>query len=163
LVVNFSRRLFLVGLFLRDLGEAVRDVVDDVEPGHVLAVEEEHRVTLLLAEYRDQHVGDTDFLLAARLHVEHRPLQHSLEAERRLHLTLFALLYAGRRLLDVILQLLLELAEVGAAGPQDLTYPGRVEDREQQMLDGQVFVTRFPGLVEGIVETVFKLVGQHFL
>ena len=37
-------------------------------------------VRVLLAEDRDQHVGDRDFLLAARLHVEHRALQHALEA-----------------------------------------------------------------------------------
>jgi hypothetical protein len=30
------------------------------------------------------------------------------------------------------------------------------------MLDGQILVTRLPGLVEGIVQTIFKLVGQHF-
>src|SRR6185312_1874191 len=161
ITLDFRLPFLFVGLFLRDLRQAVGDVVDHIEARHVLAVEEEHRVALLLAEYRDQDVADTDFFLAARLDVEHGPLQHALEAESRLHFALLALLYARRRLLDVILQLLLELGKVGAAGPEDLADSGRVEDRQQQMLDRQILVTRFPGLVERIVEAVFKLVGQH--
>ena len=106
-------RLVLVRrLLLGDLRQAVRDVIDDVEARDVLAVQQEHRVALLLAEDRDQHVGDADFLLAARLHVEHRALQHALEAERRLHLALLALLEPRGRLIDVLVELLLELASV---------------------------------------------------
>ena len=150
-------------LLLGDLRQAVRDVVDDVEARDVLAIQQEHGVALLLAEDRDQHVGDADFLLAARLHVEHRPLQHALEAQRRLHLALLAFLQARRGLVDVFLELLLELAQIRAAGAQDLPHLGRVEDGEQQVLDRQVFVTRLTRLVKGVVETIFKLVGQHFV
>src|SRR6185437_8420701 len=160
--LDVGLRLLLVGLLLGNPGKAVGDVVHDIEPRHVLAVEQEHGVALLFAEDGDQHVGDAHFLLAARLHVEHRALQHALEAERRLHFPLLALFDTRGGLVDVILQLLLELGQIGTAGPEDLAYPGGVEDSQQQMLDGQVLVTRFPGLVEGIVETVFKLVGQHF-
>ena len=81
-------------LLVRDLRQAVRDVIDDVEPRDVLAIQQEHGVALLLAEDGDQHVGDAHFLLAARLHVEHRPLQHALEAQRGLHLALLGLLEA---------------------------------------------------------------------
>ena len=127
----------------------------------MLAVEQEHRVALLLAEDRHQHVADADLFLAARLHMKHGALQHALEAERRLHLALLALLQARGRLLDVILQLLLELAQISATGTQHFAHLGRVEDREQQVLDGKVLVTRLAGLVERVVQTVFELVGQH--
>ena len=55
----------------------------------------------------------------------------------------------------------LSLREIRAAGAQDLAHLGRVEDGEQQVLDRQVFVARFARLVKGVVEAVFKLVGQH--
>ena len=123
-----------------------------------MAIQQKYRVTLLLAENRHQHVADTDFLLAARLHVEHRPLQYPLETERRLHLALLALLEARSRLLDVIAQLLLQLRQIRAAGTQHLAHLRRVEDREQQVLDRQVLVPGLAGLVERVVQTVFELV-----
>ena len=118
-------------------------------------------MALLLAEDRHQHVRDPDLLLAARLHVKHRSLQHALESERRLHLALLTLIELGGGLIDVLLQLLLELCEVRAAGAQHLAHLRSVEDREQQVLDREVFVTRLAGLVEGVVEAVLELVGQH--
>jgi hypothetical protein len=54
------------------LGDAVRDVVDDVEARHALLVQEIDGVRILLAEDRDQHVGAGDFLLAGGLHVQDR-------------------------------------------------------------------------------------------
>ena len=104
-----------------------------------------------------------DFLLAARLHVEHRALQDALEAQRRLHLALLGLLEPGRGLVDVFLQLLLELGQVRTAGAQHLAHLGRVEDGEQQVLDREVLVARFARLVKRVVEAVFQLVGQHVL
>jgi hypothetical protein len=83
-------------------------------------------VRLLLAEYRDQHVRDRDLLLAARLHVEHGALQHTLEPQRRLHL---AVVFGGqgrRRLVDELLQLRLQPREVRAAGLQYLAHARRV-------------------------------------
>src|SRR5262249_32360933 len=74
-------RIFLVGgLLFGNLRKAVRDVVDDVQPRYVLAIEEEHSVTLLLAEDGHQHIGDADFLFSARLHMKHGALQYTLKA-----------------------------------------------------------------------------------
>ena len=116
-------------------------------------------MALLLAEDGDQHIADADLFLAARLHVEHRALQHALEAESRLNFALLAFLEARRRLIDVVPELLLQLREIGTTGPQHLAHLGRIENREQQMLDRQVLVTCFTRLMERIVETVFELVG----
>jgi len=62
------------------LGEPVRDEVDDVEARDVLQREQVGGVGVLLTEDRHQHVRDRHLFLAARLHVEHRALQHALEA-----------------------------------------------------------------------------------
>src|ERR1700743_2822138 len=45
---------FIRSLLLGNFRQAVRDVVDDVESRHVLTVQQEHSVTLLFAENRDQ-------------------------------------------------------------------------------------------------------------
>ena len=119
-------------------------------------------VRLLLAEDRHQHVGDGDFLLAARLHVEHGALQHPLEAERRLHFALVVLGEARRVLLDEGLEVArLSLLRVGAAGAQDLAHLGRVENGEQQVLHRHEFMTRFARALERLVQAVFELVAQH--
>ncbi|CAM5370097.1 hypothetical protein RLIN73S_03885 [Rhodanobacter lindaniclasticus] len=73
-----------------DLGDAVRDVIDHVEPGDLLLVHEEHRMRILLAEDGDQHVGAGDLLAAGRLHVIDGALQHPLEPQGGLRVALVA-------------------------------------------------------------------------
>ena len=64
----------------RPLGDAVADVVHRVVAGHVLLLQEVGGVALALGEDRDQHVGAGHLLAARRLHVDHRALDHPLEA-----------------------------------------------------------------------------------
>ena len=111
---------------------------------------------VLLAEDRDQHVRRRDFLLAARLHVEHGALQHALEAQRRLHFAIVVVLEARGRLVDEVLQLLAQARDVGAAGPQDLAHLGRVDDGEQQVLDRHELVARLARRLEGFVQADFE-------
>ena len=66
------------------LGDAVGQVVDDVEAGDVLLVEEVDRVRVFFSEDRHQYVRAGDLLLARGLHVIDGALQHALEAQRRL-------------------------------------------------------------------------------
>ena len=116
---------------------------------------------MLLAEDRDQHVGDRHFLLAARLDVEHGALQHALEAQRRLHLAVVVLLQARRRLVDELLELLAQARGVGTAGAQDLADLRGIDDGEQQVLDRHEFVTRLTGALEGLVQADLEFTAQH--
>ena len=59
---------------------------------------------LLLAEDGDQHVGHAHVLLAARLDVEHGPLQDPLEPQCRLHFPLVVIRQSRRRLSDEFLE-----------------------------------------------------------
>ena len=68
-VALFLGRLLLLVLLRRGLGDAVRDVVHNIETRHAALVQEIDRVRLLLAEDRHQHVRAGHFLLARRLHV----------------------------------------------------------------------------------------------
>src|SRR6185312_11349661 len=50
IALGIRLRVFLVGLLLGDLRQAVRDVIHDIEASHVLAIQQKHRVALLLGE-----------------------------------------------------------------------------------------------------------------
>jgi hypothetical protein len=89
-----------------DLRQAVGDVVDDIETRDVLHRQQVGRMRVLLAEDRDQHVRGRDFLLAARLDVEHGALQDALEAQRRLNLAIVVVLEPWRGLIDEVFQVL---------------------------------------------------------
>ncbi len=70
------------------LGDAVADVVDRVEPGHVLLLQEEGRVALALGEDGDEDVGARHLLAAARLHMGHGAVDHALEARGGLRIAM---------------------------------------------------------------------------
>ena len=106
---------------------------------------------LLFAEDRDQDIGHRDLFLAARLHVEDRPLQHSLEAERRLNVAILPRRQSRGRLVYELLQFRLELRGIGTARLQDLPDLRGIHDREQQVLDRHEFMTRLARAGEGII------------
>ena len=114
-------------------------------------------MTLLLAEDGDQHIGDADLFLAGGLHVEHRALQDALEAERGLHLAILVTGQARRGAIEMLVERVLELVDVGAAGPEDLAHLRGIEDRQQQVLDRQEFMTCVTCLGKGIVQAEFEL------
>ena len=108
----FVAGLFLGGFFLGDLRQAVRNEIDDVEARDLGAIQQVNGVTLLLAEDGDEHIGDADFFLAGGLHVEHRALQHALEAERGLHLAVFVIGQPRRGAVEVLVERVLEPVDV---------------------------------------------------
>ena len=91
-------RVAAAGRRRRHLGLAVRDVLEDVEPGDALRGEQLRRVRPVLLERRRDDVAGMHFLAAGALDVQHRRLQHAPERQRLLGL----LLLAARELLDAI-------------------------------------------------------------
>ena len=138
------------------LRQAVGDEIDDVQARHVLHAEQVGGVRLLFAEDRHQHVGDGDFLLAARLHVKDGSLQDALKPQRGLHVAVLAGRQTRRGLVDELLQFGLELGGVRTAGLQDLPDFGGIHDREQQVLHGHEFVPGVARAGERIIQTKFK-------
>ncbi len=159
LVVALRFLLFL--LLLRRLGDAVRDVVDDVQARDAALVQEIDGVRFLLAEDRDQHVGAGDFLLARGLDVQDRALDDALEALRGLRVGVRMRRQARRVLLDEVGQDAAQLVQVHAAGLQDLGRGRVVQHREQQVLDGDELVLLLPGLDKGHVEGDFQFLRNH--
>ena len=127
-----------------DLRDSVCDVVDDVEPGDVLSIEEVHRLGLAFAEDRDEHVGAGDLLLARGLHVEDRALEDALESEGGLRLA-FVLRREHRRVLvEIPRERSAQLLDVDPARAKHFPGGGVVEQGEQQMLDGHELVALLP-------------------
>ena len=153
--------LRLRGRLVLGAGDAVRDVVDDVEPVHVLLVEEVHRVGILLAEDGDQHVGAGHFLLAGGLHVVDRALQHPLEAQRRLGVAAIVFGELVDRDLDGLLQLLAQAREIGADRLEHGLGRGIVEQREHQVLDGHELVARLAGALVALADAVLEVLAEH--
>ena len=154
---TFAAGFFLGGLLFGDLRQPVRHEIDHVEARDLGAVQQMDSVALLLAEDGDEHVGDADFLLARRLHVEHGALQDALEAQGRLHLAVFIIRQARGRSVEVLVERVLEPGQIRAAGAQDLAHLGSVEDRQQQVLDREELMAGLTRLGEGVVQTEFEL------
>ncbi len=93
-------------------------VIDHIQPGHILLVEVIDGVGVLFAEDGDQHIGAGDLLLARGLHVVHGPLQHTLEAQGRLGVAAIVFRQAGHGGLDGLLQLLAQAVGIGTTGLQ---------------------------------------------
>ncbi len=102
-----------------DLGNAMSDVIDDIDTRNVLLLEQENRLAFLLAEDGDQDIGTGDFTLARALHMEYGTLQNSLEPQGGLGFALFIVLWnkwCGG--INEFLQVVPELVQARPAGPQ---------------------------------------------
>ncbi len=154
--------LALLGLLrLRRLRDPVRDVVDDVEPGDALLVQEVHGVRILLAEDRHQDVRPGDLLLARRLNVQDRALDHALEAERRLGVDLLGPGHRGGVGADELGELLAQLFDIRRAGAQHLGRRRVVQQREQEVLHRDELMTLLARLHERHVKADLEFLGDH--
>ena len=120
------------------LADAVRDVLEDVEPRHALRREELRRVRLGLLERGREHVARLDFLPPGALHVQHRRLQHAAERHRLIRFLLLAALELLDVLVEVLVEVAAELRQIGAAGGEDALAVGIVRQRVEQVLQRQV-------------------------
>ncbi|MCY1518282.1 hypothetical protein D9M68_529940 [compost metagenome] len=140
------------------LGDTVGDEIDHVDAGDVLLLEQEYRLAFLFAEDGDQYVGAGHLALAGALHVEHRALQDTLESQGRLGLAIFVVLRDQRRRgIDELLQVVPELVQIGATGPQHARGGLVVQKRQKKVLDRHELMTLGPRLLEGQVECDFEL------
>ncbi len=143
--------------------DAVGDVVDDVQARDALLVQVVHGVRILLAEDGHEHVGPGDFLLAAAggLHVHDRALDHALEAQRGLRVDLFRAAHRGGVLADEGGQALPQVLDVGRAGAQHFGGRRVVQQREQQVLDGDEFMPLLTRLDKRHVQADFQFLRNH--
>ena len=148
------------GRYLRD---AVRDVVQDVEPCDVLRLQQLRRVGVRLLENGREHVPEPDLVLAGALHVQDRSLQDPLEREG---LVRFPATRAAGKLFEgaeKLVERMSERRQVAAARGQDLLTVGVVRQGVEQVLERQMRVPPRRGLPIGDVENQFERSAEHRL
>ena len=139
------------------LGDAVRDVVDRVEAGHVLLLQEVDRMALALGEHRDHHIGAGDLLASRGLHVDRRALQHALEARGRLGILAVVGYQVGQLVIDVGQDLAAQPVEIDAARAQHRDRILIVGQRQEQVLQGGIFVAPLVRVGQRPMQRLFQI------
>jgi hypothetical protein len=137
--------------------------IDHIQPGYALLVQVIDSVRILLAENGDEHVrtGHLFLAVARGLHMHDGALDDALETQRRLGIHIVRTRHLRRVVLDEIGQRLSQVVDVGRARTQHLGGARVVQQGEQQVLDGDEFMSLLPGLDEGHVQADFKFLGNH--
>ena len=146
----------------RPLGDAVADIIDRVVARHVLLLQEIGGVAFALGEDRHQNVGAGDLLAAGGLHVDDRALDHALEAGGRLGI----LGAVG----DQVFQFGFEIGDQAAAQLVEIDIAGAhhrrgvliVDQRQQQMFQGRIFVVPLIGDGERPVERLLETARERW-
>ena len=160
-----GRRLFIAGEGRlrrgRVFADAVREVLQHIELVHSLAAQQVNGLGALGLIDRREHLPGVDFFLPRRLRVKLCVLHDALEhgGEHRLDLGVIGELF--ERPVHEIVELLLELRNVAAAGVDDLDDVAVVQQGVEQMLERHVLVAPFHRLVEGEFEGLLQLAGNH--
>ena len=88
-------------------------------------------------------------------------LDHALETQRGLGVGLRVRRQHRRIVGNEVLQALAQVFDVAGAGLQHLGRGRIIQQRQQQVLDGDELVTRLPGLDKGHVQAHFELLRDH--
>ena len=88
-------------------------------------------------------------------------LDHALEAQRRLGVDLLRSGHGRGVLGDEAGEALAQFVDVGGAGAQHLGSGGIVQQRQQQMLDGDELMPLLPRFDKGHVQADFKFLRNH--
>ena len=139
------------------LGDAVGDVVDGVEPRHVVGLEEIHGMGFALGEQGDQHVGPGHLLAARRLHVNDGALDHALEAGGGFGVGHARGAQAGQLVIDELGQVLAQLVQIDAAGAQDGDGVLVLGQGQQKVLERGELVAVLGGQRQGPMERLFQV------
>ena len=119
---------------------AMRQVIHHIQPGDVLLLHQVDGVRIFFTEYGHQHIGAGHFLLARRLDMVNRTLEHALETERRLGIAVIVFGKNGDVVVDGLAQAAGELVDLGAAGAQHPERRSVFKQRQQEMVDRHEFM-----------------------
>ena len=122
------------------LGDAVTDVVDGIEPRHVLLLQEIDGVGLALREQRDQDVGAGHLAAPRTLDMDRGALDDALEARRRFGVDHAFDRQAGQIVIEKIVEAGAQAIDLDRAGLEHRHRVVVVDQRHEQMLEGRVLV-----------------------
>ncbi len=138
------------------LGDTVADIVDRVEPRHVLLLQEERGMAFALGEDGDEHVGAGHLLAAARLHMRHGAMNDALEACRRLGITVRIKHQPRQLIVDVARKLVAQQIEIDIAGAHHRRRVAVVDQGQEQMLQRRIFVAALIGILQSAPESLLE-------
>ena len=113
-------------------------------------------MALALAEDRDQHIRARDLLAARALDVDHRTLDHALEAGRGLGVLAVAGGERGQIRIDIQGQRRLQRDQIDIAGRHHIGGVRVIDQGQQQMFKRGVFVPPLVGIVHRTVQGLFE-------
>ena len=117
---------------------------------------------LALGENGDKDVRAGHFLATGRLNMERRALDDALEAIGGLGLLLAVDDQVFKFGVEVLNNGLAQRVEVDAARPQDGRRIDVVDQRQQQMFQGRVFMTALVGERQGSTKGLFERAGENW-
>ena len=117
---------------------------------------------LALGENGDQDICASHLLATRRLNVERRALHDALEAIGRLGLLLAVDDEVFEFGVEVLNDGLAQRIEIDAARPQDGRRIDVVDQRQQQMFEGRVFMTALVGERQGSTKGLFERAGENW-
>ena len=139
------------------LGDAMRDIVDRIEPGHVLLLQEINRVALALGEHRDQDVGAGDLLAPRGLDMDGGALQYPLKARRGLGVVLVRGDEVAELVVDIGQHLAAQPLEIDTAGAQHRDCVLVLGQGQQQVFERGVFVAAIVGVGQRAMQGLFEI------
>jgi hypothetical protein len=139
----------------------VSDVLEHVEARDALRGQELRRVRLVLLKRGREHVPGLHLLTTGALHVEHRRLEDAAEGEGLFRLFLLAASELLDRVLQVLVEVLAKLRQVGAAGGEDPFAVGIVRERVEQVFEREVGVPPRARLPIGDSQNDFECWTEH--
>ena len=138
------------------------DVVDDVEAGDALLLEQIDGVRVALAEHGHEQVSVGDSVALGSLGVHERPLQHPLEAQRLLRHGVRVVRHDLDLLGQERLEIDAQLAQISATVADDVDDTRVVEHRQQQVLEQQELVPPGPHVLDGALKGLLEFGGKHY-
>lgn len=110
------------GVRAAGLRNAMRDEIHHIQTRHALLLQVVHRMRILLAEDRHQHVRAGHFLLAIRggLNMHDGTLDHTLETQRGLRVDVVRAGHGRRVVMNEVAQVLAQILDIGRACTQHL-------------------------------------------
>ena len=136
------------------LGNAVADIVDRIEAGHVLLLQEEGGMALALGEDGDEHIGPRHLLTARRLHMRHRAVDHALEPRCRLGIAMGVEHQARELVVEIGGELVAHHVDIDVAGAHHCRRVAIVKQRKEQMLQRRIFMAALIGILQSAPESL---------
>ena len=161
LLAGAAWRRLRLAVAARDLRDAVRDVVQDVEPAHALARQQVDGVGAALGQERGEDVAHVGLRLARALDVQDGGLQDAPEGQGLLGRPLGPERERLEVLVEEGVEVRLDLVGLGPRRAQDLVPARLVDDGEEEVLEGQVRMAACDRLPGGGVEDALDGATEH--